>query len=76
MTKEEMIANLENLKYNFANYESIECTQSDVMTIDAILNFIKYGLKVFSTNELVDEVMRREGIQVVKKVNLDDGAVG
>lgn len=76
MTKEEMMANLEDLKYNFANYESIECTQSDVMTIDAVLNYIKYGLKVFTTDELVNEVMRREGIQVVKKVNLDDGAVG
>ena len=76
MTKEEMIANLEGLKYNFANYESIECTQSDVMTIDAVLNYIKYGLKVFTTDELVNEVMRRQGIQVVKKVNLDDGAVG
>ena len=76
MTKEEMMANLEDLKYNFANYESIECTQSDVMTIDAVINYIRYGLKVFTTDELIKEIMRRQGVLTLQKVNLDDGAVG
>ena len=76
MNKEEMMINLQDLKYNFANYESIECTQSDVMTIDAVLNYIKYGLKVFTTDELIKEIMRRQGVLTLQKVNLDDGAVG
>lgn len=76
MTKEEMVLNLEDLRYNFSNYETIDCTPSDVKTIDAAINFIEYGLKLYSTDELVNEVMKREGIFVAPKINLDDGAVG
>lgn len=76
MTKEEMVLNLEDLRYNFSNYETIDCTPSDAKTIDAAINFIEYGLKLYTTDELVNEVMKREGIQTVEKVKLNDGAVG
>lgn len=76
MTKEEMMANLEDLKYNFSEFASVECVESDVMTIDAVINYIRYGLKVFTTDELIKEIMRRQGVLTLQKVNLDDGAVG
>ena len=69
---------VEELHDNFKNKKFIESTQDDVKALEEVMNLIILGAGAFTTDELISELMKREGTLVLEKViqNLDDGAVG
>jgi len=77
MNKKELYKQVEDLYYNFKNFESVESTEDDVKALGIIMDLIMLGAGAFTTDELLDELMKREGILVIKKIkSLDDGAIG
>lgn len=77
MNKKELYKQVEDLHYNLKNFESVESTEDDVKALGIIMDLIMFGAGAFTTDELLDELMKREGVLVIKKIkNLDDGAVG
>ncbi len=77
MNKKELYKQVEDLHYNIKNFESVESTEDDVKALEDLMDLIMLGAGAFTTDELLDELMKREGILVIKKIeNLDDGAVG
>lgn len=77
MNKKELYKQVEDLHYNIKNFESVESTEDDVKALEEVMDLIMLGAGAFTTDELLDELMKREGILVIKKIeNLDDGAVG
>lgn len=78
MNKKELFEQIEDLHHNLKNYESVESTEDDVKALEEVMDLIILGAGAFTTNELISELMKREGTLVLEKViqNLDDGAVG
>lgn len=78
MNKKELYMQVEELHDNFKNKKFIESTQDDVKALEEVMNLIILGAGAFTTDELISELMKREGTLVLEKViqNLDDGAVG
>ena len=60
---------LDDMEYNFENFEMIECTADDAEAVRIAKGYINLGLKAFTTEELLQELSRRIGL-------LEDGAVG
>lgn len=78
MEKKELYKQIEDLHHNLKNYESVESTEDDVRALEIIIELLMLGVGSFTTNELLEELIKREGTLVLEKViqNLDDGAVG
>ena len=78
MGKKELYMQVEELHDNFKNKKFIESTEDDVKALEEVMDLIMLGAGVFTTDELISELMKREGTLVLEKViqNLDDGAVG
>ena len=78
MNKKELYMQVEELHDNFKNKKFIESTEDDVKALEEVMDLIMLGAGVFTTDELISELMKREGTLVLEKViqNLDDGAVG
>lgn len=78
MNKKDLYKQIEDLHHNIQNYESVESTEDDVKALEEVMDLIMLGAGAFTTDELISELMKREGTLVLEKViqNLDDGAVG
>lgn len=78
MGKKELYMQVEELHDNFKNKKFIESTEDDVKALEEVMDLIMLGAGAFTTDELISELMKREGTLVLEKViqNLDDGAVG
>lgn len=76
MIREETIIRLNNLIYKIKKYGTVALTSSDLETLEIIAHHIERKVKAYTTDELANEVMKREGIFVTSKIKLDDGAVG
>lgn len=78
MNKKELYMQVEELHDNFKNKKFIESTEDDVKAFEEVMDLIMLGAGAFTTDELISELMKREGTLVLEKViqNLDDGAVG
>lgn len=78
MNKKELYMQVEELHDNFKNKKFIESTEDDVKALEEVMDLIMLGAGAFTTDELISELMKREGTLVLEKViqNLDDGAVG
>lgn len=78
MNKKDLYKQIEDLHHNIENYESVESTEDDVKALEEVMDLIMLGAGAFTTDELISELMKREGTLVLEKVikNLDDGAVG
>lgn len=78
MNKKELYMQVEELHDNFKNKKFIESTEDDVKALEVVMDLIMLGAGAFTTDELISELMKREGTLVLEKViqNLDDGAVG
>lgn len=78
MNKKELYMQVEELHDNFKNKKFIESTEDDVKALEEVMDLIMLGAGAFTTDELISELMKREGTLVLEKIikNLDDGAVG
>lgn len=77
MNKKELYMQVEELHDVFEEFENVEVTEDDIRAMEEVMNLLKLGLKVYTTDELVLELLKRKGVLIIDKTNdLDDGAVG
>ncbi len=77
MNKKELYMQVEELHDVFEEFENVEVTEDDIRAMEEVMNLLKLGLKVYTTDELVLELLKRKGVLIIDKRNdLDDGAVG
>ena len=68
MTKEKLLMQLRDLHYNLKNFDSVESTEDDVKALEEVMDLIMLGAGAFTTDELISELMKREGTLVLEKV--------
>ncbi len=77
MNRKELYMQVEELHDVFEEFENVEVTEDDIRAMEEVMNLLKLGLKVYTTDELVLELLKRKGVLIIDKTNdLDDGAVG
>lgn len=77
MDKKELFMQIEELHDVFKEFENVEVTEGDIRAMEEIMNLLKLGLKAYTTDELVLELLKRKGVLIIDKTNyLDDGVVG
>ena len=77
MNRKELYMQVEELHDVFEEFENVEVTEDDIRAMEEVMNLLKLGLKVYTTDELVLELLKTKGVLIIDKTNdLDDGAVG